>query len=489
MCALYLAPCTFSDRKPHIVVVRITRMRQICLLLVVLVSATAAATDPPPLKAAIGGMVEGLACASDPSQTYTLYLPPGFSNQRRWPVLLIFDPRGRSVLAAELFREAADLYGWILVSSNDTRSDGPMEPNVKALNALWPEVHTRLPADFNRIYAAGFSGGAAVSYMLAKSTGEVAGIIACGGRMLRKPIEGTEVPIFSTAGIGDFNFREMHQVDDFLAEEGNPHRLVIFDGDHTWMPPSVAQEGVEWLELIAMQQGLREIDRGLVDSLYEQAMASAAEMRLEGNEVEAARRYREIGRTYNGLHDTSAAQKAVDEIENGAEFRSQRKAVKRAQTLERRCLERMGNQLSTLRSSEIPPPVSELARIIQLSELQRQAEELPGVEGLAAQRCLNSVYTGLSYYLPRDLLPLRRYAQVTTAYELALTIRDDNPVIWYNLGCVRALLNREDQAMEALRRSLDLGFNRTDLLATDSDLDSLRDREDFKILLAAQSPR
>ena len=87
------------------------------------------AADSPPLQIAVGEMVEGISCASDPSQTYTLYLPPGFTNDRRWPVLLVFDPRGRSVLAAELFREAADTYGWILVSSDNTRYDGPMEPN------------------------------------------------------------------------------------------------------------------------------------------------------------------------------------------------------------------------------------------------------------------------------------------------------------------------------------------------------------------------
>jgi hypothetical protein len=55
------------------------------------------------------------------------------------------------------------------------------------------------------------------------------------------------------------------------------------------------------------------------------------------------------------------------------------------------------------------------------------------------------------------------------------------------ITCVRVLLNREGSAMEALKRALDLGLNRPDLLATDPDLDALRDREDFMALLAGQS--
>ena len=41
--------------------------------------------------------------------------------------------------------------------------------------------------------------------------------------------------------------------------------------------------------------------------------------------------------------------------------------------------------------------------------------------------------------------------------------------------------------MEALGQALDLGLSRPDLLATDPDLDTLRDRGDFKTLLAGQS--
>jgi len=461
-------------------------MRRGLLYFVLLCAAGSAAAEVPPLRVPVGEMVEGIACAADPSQSYTLYLPSGFTSERRWPVLLVFDPRGRSILAAELYREAADDYGWIIVSSNDTRSDGPMEPNIKALNALWPEVHTRLPADHRRIYAAGFSGGAAVAYVLATSTGEVAGIIACGGRFLEDPIAGSGAPIFSTAGDTDFNYREMIQTDEFMAHKGRSHRLVIFEGAHSWMPPAVAREGVEWLELMAMKRRLREPDPTLVESLYADGVTAAERLAAGGQEFEAAQRYREIEETYAGLRDTTVVRAQAESLEASPGYRRKQKEMKQARSFESRCQGERDRDMSALRFSENPPPAAQLARDFDIAELQRRAQA-SGPMASAAQRCLNGLYSGLSFYLPRDAVQEKRYSHAATSYELALMIRDDNPVIWYNLACVSALLTREELAMEALRQALDLGLSQPDLLATDSDLDTLRDREDFKELLASQS--
>jgi predicted esterase len=457
-------------------------MRQLLICVVLVFSVISAAEEAQPLQVPVGEMVEDIACISNPTQTYTLYIPSTFSGERRYPVLLVFDPRGRSLVAAEIFREAAEAYGWIIVSSDNTRSDGPMEPNTVALQALWPEVHARLPADFDRIYAAGFSGGAAVASVLSRATGELAGILACGGRYFPEYLEDNGIAVFSTAGELDFNHRETHLIDEFLANQGNPHRLVIFDGSHTWMPPAVAREAVEFFELVAMQRELRETDDRLVSSLFADDVDRAEALLAEGQEFEAARRLREIRQLYDGLTDVTSVDQRVDEIEASTAYRRQAKAAKRARAFERRCDESVNNGLANLRSSDIPPPVSQLARDFGIDDLEQRSAR-PEAMGLAAQRCLNGLYTGLSFYIPRDAAAERRYAHAATAYELAVMVREDNPVVWYNLACMRARLGREENALEALKRALDTGFNRSELLATDEDLDSLRDRDDFKRLV------
>ena len=429
-------------------------------------------------------MVEGISCASDPSQTYTLYLPPGFTNDRRWPVLLVFDPRGRSVLAAELFREAADTYGWILVSSDNTRSDGPMEPNSKAMAALWPEVHNRLPGDFDRIYAAGFSGGGAVAYVLSGSTREVAGIIACGTRHFPEGLKGNLVPVFSTAGDTDPNYQEAHTADEYLGKQGNPHRLAIFEGAHTWMTPEVALDAIEWFELLAMRSEDRDLDPKLVETLYAADLAAARTLESDRRLIEAARRLNEMGRTYDGLRDTVDLRATAKKIEGSSDYRRQRKELKRWGDFERLYVVEMTRQIAEMRDAEVISPIAQMARRFRIEELQRRALE-PGVEGVTARRALNSLTASLGYYLPLEFMAAEQYDRLAASLELALLVKEGSPVDWYNLACARARLGRGEPAVEALAKALDLGFNRTELLATDPDLDSLRDREDFKALLAS----
>jgi len=242
------------------------------------------------------------------------------------------------------------------------------------------------------------------------------------------------------------------------------------------------------MELIAMRQGTRNRDQELIDRLWSADLERAQTVAANGHALVAARRFREMERTYSGLHDSSEAKMAADQIEAGEEYRFQLKTAKRARGFEDKCRERQNIELTLLRNSELPPPNRQLAGSLHIRDLTRIAGK-PGAEGLAAQRCLNSMYSVLSFYLPQGDLPLGRHAQVATSYELSLMIRDDNAVVWYNLACVRSLLGQRSAAVEALAKSLEHGFNRYELLETDTDLDPLRKRDDFKALMGAiQTP-
>jgi hypothetical protein len=42
-----------------------------------------------------GQLVEKVTCASDPNQSYALYLPSNYDKNRKWPVLYALDPGAR----------------------------------------------------------------------------------------------------------------------------------------------------------------------------------------------------------------------------------------------------------------------------------------------------------------------------------------------------------------------------------------------------------
>jgi tetratricopeptide (TPR) repeat protein len=61
-------------------------------------------------------------------------------------------------------------------------------------------------------------------------------------------------------------------------------------------------------------------------------------------------------------------------------------------------------------------------------------------------------------------------------------LKADKPIPWYNLACSYALLGMTDKALNALERSVRLGYSHFSRMKRDPDLKSLRDDPRFERL-------
>ena len=445
----------------------------------------AAADSEPPARETVplATFVEDRPTINDPTAHYTLYLPASYDPAGKQPVLLIFDPRGRARMAAELFREGADRYGWILVSSNDTRSDTGWEPNAKALAALWPEIG-RLAMDPRRVYATGFSGGAIVAWVLGHQTGGLAGVIGVGGRL--DPSLPRDDPPFAhwgAAGSWDFNYDEMVKIDQLFARQGKPTWLEIFDGPHRWLPPALATQAMGWMELVAMRQELAPRDETRIEEEWARLMSGAAEAEAAGELLTAFERYRQIEATFTGLRDAAAARAAANRLSAQPTLERQRRERRRWDAADERYARQKAPLL--MRAADLEPRVSagELEQALDLPRL-KQTAELDGWQAVAAKRMLQRVYVQASFYLPRRWLAEGNYRAARTVLEVAVGIRDEPAHVWYNLACARARLGETKRALAALEAAVARGFGDAAHMRRDEDLASLREREEFRRLLA-----
>ncbi len=62
-------------------------------------------------------------------------------------------------------------------------------------------------------------------------------------------------------------------------------------------------------------------------------------------------------------------------------------------------------------------------------------------------------------------------------------LRPDDHLVCYNLACSYSLLGKYKQALESLGKAIDLGYDDLHHLEDDSDLDSLREEDDYKLLI------
>lgn len=446
-----------------------------------LFSATLAAAEPER-----GKLVENLASRVDPTQTYSLYLPTTYDAMKQQPLLFVFDPRGRGTFAAEIFKDAAEQYGWIVISSNQTRSDDDGKANARAIRALLPEGN-RYASNPRRIYAAGFSGTAILSCAIGINTKALAGVIGVGGRLMEHiPPAKFSFAHYGFAGDSDFNNREMRVIDEMLEREGKPHRFQQFAGGHQWFPPELAREAIEWMELMAMKEQLRARDASLIAKLY--AADIAATSALQG--VNALRRYREIARTYDGLHAVDDARAAATRLEGDPAVQRERKEIAKWDEFEERTIRDTFSQIGTifvrLREEDALPTASVLARELRVADLQRRAKR-DGAEGGTARRLLEALYTQTSFYLVEQLMAKREYELAAAVLGVATQIHDDRWPAWYNLGAAYARAGNRRRALESLEKAASLGVWDRSQLATDEDLASLRGEARFQALLAPPS--
>jgi tetratricopeptide (TPR) repeat protein len=67
-------------------------------------------------------------------------------------------------------------------------------------------------------------------------------------------------------------------------------------------------------------------------------------------------------------------------------------------------------------------------------------------------------------------------------------LRPDNATAHYNLACSLAIVRRKADALRALRRAIELGYDDHQWMADDADLDGLKASPEFQALLAKLKP-
>lgn len=408
-----------------------------------------------------GKLVENIATRADASQTYTLYLPTSYTLEKKLPLLLVFDPRGRGTAAAEIFKAAAEEHQWILISANGTRSDDGGVANEKAVPALLPEL-SRWAHDPKRVYATGFSGTAILACALGMNTGLFAGVIGVGGRVVPQyPPAQFNFAHYGFAGETDFNNREMRQLDALMTK---PHRFEEFPGDHRWITPELARDAIVWMEVIAMQEGRRPKDDAFIARAHADDLAKANAL---GSTLEGLRRHRAILRTYGG--DAAIVAKLERELQKDIA-----EEAKWDEFEERFRKDVFGN----LREA--------IAQKFRVPELQRRAKK-GGLEGKAARRLLAQVYGETSRYVTRQLFDRREYALAAEVLTVATEIHPDRWPAWYNLGAAYARAGERKRALDALEQAFVHGFRDTKMLAADEDYASLRADKRYLALLASRS--
>jgi tetratricopeptide (TPR) repeat protein len=120
-------------------------------------------------------------------------------------------------------------------------------------------------------------------------------------------------------------------------------------------------------------------------------------------------------------------------------------------------------------------------------EVKRTAyAEEPGTTIVAVGGVVGKPYEPVGWEVWAPIRPLYEAGEHAAAADRLREVVEAHPhyaLLYYNLACCESLVGRTDDALEHLRRAIDMSEQFRDYAKGDSDLDAIRDQPDFKELV------
>jgi len=437
-----------------------------------------------------GNILPRVICSAHPEQSYALYLPSKYSPNRNWPLLLSSDPGARGNLPLELQKAAAEKWGFVLASSNNSRN-GPGQARLDATQAALIDVETRVSIDTHRLYLAGFSGGARFSSQIALACKCSAGVLLDGAGFANDQSIATDqpFPVFSAIGILDFNYSEVIPLQDALDKAGYPHFLRVFHGSHEWGPVEVMEEAIIWFRIQSMKAGREPRDTLFLDTQFVKMKERASSLEQAGDLLAAWREYRQVASTFDTLEEVTPLRARADSL--GKE-KTVREALKREQSEFAEQARLAGEITSHFDSSKQDADTrfdSDRELDDRVARLRMNAEQEKRPERVRVyQRALDSVFIG-AIEQGNAALDAKNFSYAVRLYDVASKAKPDSDWAWRQLAVAYALGGKKKDALGALHKARDLAGDQaafTKWLLSEPSLDTLRSSPEFGPLTNAK---
>jgi tetratricopeptide (TPR) repeat protein len=416
-----------------------------------------------------------VVCAAHPDQSYALFLPSAYQREKRWPIIYVFDPAARGMVPTEIIKEAAERYGYVVATSNNSRN-GAWKPEMDAASAMWQDTHVRFSIDDQRVYTAGFSGGARLASRLAQMCKCAQGVFLNGAGFSTDsaPTRDTPFAVFMTAGATDFNYSELVRLDRTLGSLKVPHFLYRFAGSHEWAPAAVWPEALAWMNLRAMIDKRMPRDDGFIAEQMRRFTDAAKEVEKAGNVYFAAQAYRQTAEAFEGLTSTESLGNRAADLERDPWYATGEKHEREDLATQSNLENDVFRLTSALRDQAADQSALRIEAAQLIRDLRNRAtHEKKEEKKRVLERARRGIFANL-IETGEPLMEERNFSLAEIYLELAVEARPEIP--WPHLSLARCLLKagRKKDALQSLAKAKEAGLKAQDLADLETQIPEFR---------------
>lgn len=408
-----------------------------------------------------GNIEKHVICANDSSLNYAIYLPASYSKEKKYPLILFFDPHADGALPLNMYKTLADSFGFIIAGSNNSQNGMQPEDLLHVGNTCIEDILHRFPIDDRRLYLAGFSGGARVAGMVADNAGGIRGVIACGAGI--NVSQERSIPYYNIlfiAGLADFNYGEMKNILQRVQSQKN--HIIEFDGKHEWAPKATFNDAFMWMLFNEMKDNITPRDSVLIESFTAQNIKKAE----HANAYDAAKIYGMLISFTKGIHDTKSLSEKYETIRTSASFRNIMSKALAAESYESEIQQVYKRALSTEGSAWWKDHIAKLQR----DTIRNKNTELWHM--YACKRLL--AFVSMACYANTSAALNAQNTQEAGKSLLVYGMTDPkNPDYHYLSARYYAQTRQSDKAVASLKSALDFGMKDTMKILNENDLQFL----------------
>jgi len=271
-----------------------------------------------------GVIIDSVIVQDSINETFSLYLPEKFKMKGSWPVLFIFDMEGKGKQSMAMFKNTAEVNGFILASPNGVHDSLSVSQNMMSAKLVMQQVSTMFPINNNRIYTGGFNNGARFANLVPVFIKEVQGVLCIGASLVTKELLTAKIPFhfIGIAGTEDFNYTTLHEDEKVLNRLKFPNNLLFFEGGNQWPKSNHLEKALTLFNLSAMAKGNTPKDSVFI---YENFIKSIEEIEMLQNKKQlllAERAMKETITSYRTLLNIDSLKNAQKNLKKDKLYRN-----------------------------------------------------------------------------------------------------------------------------------------------------------------------
>ncbi|MFT6930999.1 MAG: hypothetical protein ACJAQ7_002495 [Sediminicola sp.] len=274
------------------------------------------------------GVVTDSVIVNDSIQeSFALYLPKDFEISKNWPVIFLFDEKGRGRQLLRFFQEAAEKEGYILAASNNVHDSLPISQNIIISNRMLNKTFQLFSIHPKRVYTGGRSNGGRLASVIPVFVPNIEGVVSLGGALGNVEVLSTK-NMFHYIGIvskEDYNYPVMLSDEAILNNLKFQNQLLILDDGDILQELYQLQKAMQIFTLSSMAKGNIPLDETYIDQSYEVNLIEIEKLIATKKLLEAEKLIQETQSVYRVHKKGDDLKEKLKSLKKDKQFKIQRR--------------------------------------------------------------------------------------------------------------------------------------------------------------------